>query len=59
MDGAGNAGWATVVTYARETAALSERLACRYLGVHRALCRYELRRARTDLELRSHLRELA
>lgn len=49
----------TVVAYTRETATLSERRACRYLGVHRALCRYGSRRALDDRELRAHLRELA
>lgn len=48
----------TVVTYVRETAGLPERRACRYLGVHRALCRYRSRRP-PDTELRQRLKDLA
>ena len=48
----------TVVTCVRETAGLSERCACRYLGVHRALCRYRSRRP-PDTELRDRLKDLA
>ena len=47
-----------VVTYARTRAALSQRRACRFLNVHRALCRYRSRRA-PDTELRAQLRKLA
>jgi putative transposase len=46
------------LTHARETAAISQRRACRYLGVHRSLVRYRSRRA-PDTELRKRLRELA
>lgn len=50
------------VTHVQESAAvdqpISERQACRYLGIHRALCRYRSRRA-DDAELRTKLRELA
>lgn len=46
------------ITRAQETAAIPERRACRYLGVHRALIRYEPRRA-PDTDLRARLRELA
>lgn len=53
----------TVVAYVRETAALQtpeQRRACRYLGIHRALCRYVRRQPiARDLELRAHLRTLA
>lgn len=49
----------TVVRYVRETAPLPERQVCRYLGIHRALCRYQQRRPERDHELRTHLRELA
>jgi putative transposase len=50
----------TVVAYVRETAVVRERRACRYLGVHRALCRYVRRRSTVaEAELRSRLRELA
>jgi hypothetical protein len=50
----------TVVRDACETAALPQRRACRYLGVHRALCRYASRRdAEADRGLRTRLRELA
>jgi len=48
----------TVVTYVRETAGIPERRACRYLGVHRALCRYRSRRP-PDTELRQRLNALA
>lgn len=50
------------VTHAQSSAAidppLSERQACRYLGIHRALCRYRSRRS-ADAELRGKLHELA
>lgn len=49
----------TVVSCVRETAPLPERQVCRYLGIHRALCRYQRRRPAQDHELRAHLRELA
>lgn len=49
------------VTHAQTSAAisepLSERRACRYLGIHRALCRYRARRD-PDTALRTKLREL-
>ena len=48
----------TVVGYAQATAAVSERCACRYLGVHRALVRYRSRRP-DDAPLRTALRALA
>ncbi len=48
----------TVVAYACTTAAVSERCACRYLGVHRALVRYRSRRP-DDAPLRAALRALA
>lgn len=47
-----------VVAYAVESAALAERTACRYLGVHRSLVRYQSRKA-PDTELRERLRTLA
>lgn len=51
-----------VVTHVRASAAntrsLSERQACRFLGIHRALCRYRSRRD-PDTALRTTLRELA
>lgn len=46
------------VAHVRETAAISERRACRWLGVHRTPVRYRSRRA-PDTELRARLRELA
>lgn len=46
------------VTHAQASAAISERRACRFLGIHRALCRYRARRPE-DAELRATLRELA
>ena len=50
------------VTHVQASAAIeqpiSERQACRYLGVHRALCRYRSRRS-PEAELRTSLRELA
>lgn len=53
----------TAVAYVQETAGaagapLSQRRACRYLGVHRTPVRYASRRA-PDAELRGRLRELA
>lgn len=53
----------TAVSWVQQTAEqrgqrLSERRACRYLGVHRSPVRYHARRA-PDTELRSRLRELA
>lgn len=48
----------TVVAYAEETAEVSERRACRYLGVQRALVRYVSRRP-DDVLLRTALRALA
>ncbi len=47
-----------VVTHAEHTVALSERQACRYLGVHRSLIRYQSCRA-PDAALRVRLRQLA
>lgn len=47
-----------VVTVMRESAAISERRAARYLGVHRSLCRYERRRA-DDTALREELKTRA
>lgn len=47
-----------VVTHVLATAALTERKACRFLGIHRALIRYRSRRG-DDRELRSRLRDLA
>jgi putative transposase len=50
----------SVVAYAKESAAVAERQACRYLGVHRSLCRYRARRPlAAEQELRTRLRELA
>lgn len=50
----------SAVAYAREVAAVGERQACRYLGVHRSLCRYRSRRpVAAEHELRARLRELA
>ena len=50
------------VTHVRASAAIpesiSERRACRYLGIHRALCRYRARRD-PDTALRAKLQELA
>ena len=46
------------VAHAQQSAAITQRRACRYLGVNRALCRYRSRRA-DDMALRAHLRELA
>lgn len=48
----------TVVAYAVESAEISERRACRYLHVHRALVRYQPRRP-DDTALRDALRTLA
>ena len=47
-----------VITHAQETAALSERQACRFLGVHRSLVRYRSCRP-PEAELRGRLKELA
>ena len=47
-----------VITHAQETAALSERRACRFLGVHRSLVRYRSCRP-PEAELRGRLKELA
>ncbi len=47
-----------VVTHAEQTAALSERQGCRYLGVHRSLVRYHSCRA-PEAALRKRLRQLA
>lgn len=47
-----------VLTHAKSTAALSERRACRFLGIHRSLVRYESVRP-PEAELRARLRELA
>ena len=47
-----------VITHAQETAALSERRACRFLGVHRSLVRYCSCRP-PEAELRGRLKELA
>ena len=46
------------VAYVREAAAVSERRACRWLGVHRSPVRYASRRP-DDAELRARLRALA
>lgn len=46
------------VTYVQGAAAVSERRACRFLGVHRTPARYLARRG-SDTELRARLRELA
>jgi putative transposase len=48
----------TVVAYAVESAEVSERCACRFLGVHRALVRYQSRRP-DDTPLREALKALA
>ena len=49
-----------VVTYVEHCAAIrSQRQACRYLGVHRALCRYRLRRGADDRALRERIKTLA
>ncbi len=47
-----------VITHTQETAALSERQACRFLGVHRSLVRYRSCRP-PETELRGRLKELA
>ena len=47
-----------VVTHAEQTAALSEHRACRYLGVHRSLVRYQSCRP-PEAALRVRLRQLA
>jgi putative transposase len=47
-----------VVTYVARVADLSERTACRYVGIHRALCRYVSRRP-DDTALRERLKALA
>ena len=47
-----------VITHAQETAALSERRACRFLGAHRSLVRYRSCRP-PEAELRGRLKELA
>ena len=47
-----------VITHAQETAALSERRTCRFLGVHRSLVRYRSCRP-PEAELRGRLKELA
>ena len=47
-----------VITHTQETAALSERQACRFLGVHRSLVRYRSCRP-PEAELRGRLKELA
>lgn len=47
-----------VITHAQDTAVLSERRACRFLGVHRSLVRYRSCRP-PETELRERLRELA
>ena len=46
------------VTHVLATAAVTQRQACRFLGIHRALVRYRSRRG-DDRELRARLRELA
>jgi putative transposase len=46
------------VTEIRASRQISERQACRFLGIHRALCRYRSRRP-PDSELRAWLRERA
>lgn len=48
----------TVVTYVERSADISERRACRYTGVHRALCRYAARRP-DDCALRERIKTLA
>jgi putative transposase len=47
-----------VITHAKRTAAISERRACRLLGVHRSLVRYESIRP-SEAELRARLKALA
>ena len=47
-----------VITHAKRTAAISERRACRLLGVHRSLVRYESVRP-PETELRARLKALA
>ena len=47
-----------MVTHAEQTAAISERRACRYLGVQRSLVRYRSCRE-PEAELRARLRQLA
>jgi len=47
-----------VITHAKRTAAISERRACRLLGVHRSLVRYESVRP-PEAELRTRLKALA
>ena len=48
----------TVVTYVERSADISERRACRYTGVHRALCRYAARRP-DDCALLKRMKKLA
>jgi putative transposase len=47
-----------VITHAKRTAAISERRACRFLGVHRSLVRYQSCRP-PETELRARLKILA
>ncbi len=47
-----------VITHAKRTAAISERRACRFLGVHRSLVRYQSCRP-PETELRARLKTLA
>ncbi len=49
----------TAVTYAQESAAVRERRACRWLGVHRAPVRYVATPRRDDGPLRERLQQLA
>lgn len=46
------------VTLVRESHQLAERRVCRFLGIHRALCRYRSRRP-SDSELRDWLQARA
>jgi len=46
------------ITHSQRTAAISERRACRFLGVHRSLVRYQSCRP-PEAELRGRLKELA
>jgi putative transposase len=49
----------SAVTYVQESAAGSERRACRWLGVHRAPVRYVATPRRDDGPLRERLQQLA
>ncbi len=48
----------SAVTYVQDSAAVSERRACRWLGVHRAPVRYVATPRRDDGPLRTRLQQL-